>query len=429
MKTLIKNTLLLPMTEEKKVITNTNIGITDDKISFIGEIPVDFTADKIIDGSEHVVMPGLVNSHTHIAMSLLRNYADDLPFWDWLFGKILPVEEKFTEEHIYYGSLLSAAEMIQGGTTCFNDMYFMMEMVAKATEESGMRAILGRGIAGDLQQAESGFSEMETMLTKWHKTGDGRILISIAPHAIYTCPPETLEKCLQWAKEKNLILHTHVSESKKEADECFQQHGKSPVRYLRDLGLFDVHAAAAHCVQLDEADCEILCEKRVHVLHNPISNMKLANGFAPLKMLMEKGVNIALGTDGAASNNSQNMWKEIQIASLLSKGIHQEPTMIPAYEALKMATCNGAKALGLEKEIGSLEVGKKADLILVNLDKPHLQPLHDVISTLVYSAQASDVETVIINGKIVMENRSLKTLDYPTLKRKVRELKKELIKG
>jgi 5-methylthioadenosine/S-adenosylhomocysteine deaminase len=429
MKIIIKNCTLLLMTEEKKVLTDTNIGITDDKIAFIGNIPADFQAERIIDGSQYVVMPGLVNVHTHIAMSLLRNYADDLPFWEWLFEYILPIEEKLTPDHIYCGSLLSAAEMIQGGTTCFNDMYFMMEMVAKAVDKSGMRAVLGRGIAGDLAQSESGFSEMERMYLQWYQKGDGRIQLSIAPHAIYTCPQETLKKCIKWAQEKNLIIHTHVSESKKEVEECLRQHGKSPVEYLRDVGLFEAHTAAAHCVQLDENDCEILKQKDIHVLHNPISNMKLANGFAPIKMLLEKGVNIALGTDGPASNNSQNMWKEMQIAALISKGLHQEPTVIPAYETLKMATINGAKALRLEDKIGSLEVGKKADLILINYDKPHLQPLHDVVSALVYSAQASDVETVIINGNIVMENRSLKTLDVSEIIRKVHELKKELIRG
>lgn len=411
MKILIKNISMITVNNNNEFYSEKSVAIEDDKIKYIGEIPEDFNADRIIDGKGKLLMPGLVNSHTHMAMSLLRNYADDLPLWEWLSEKIWPIEDKFTAEDVYWGSMLSIVESIKSGVTCFSDMYFFMEDTARAVDESGIRAVLARGMMGQSEEGDVRFKEVRELYKNWHKKGDGRITVMVAPHAPYTCSPDYIKSVIKLAEELNVGIHTHLSESKKEVDDSFKEYGKSPIKHMEDLGLLDLKVTAAHCVHLSDDDIEIMARKNVSVVNNPGSNLKLGNGFAPVDKLLKRGINVALGTDGASSNNNLNMFEEINLAAIVNKAVTGDPTAVPAAKAVEMATINGARALGLEKEIGSIEVGKKADLILLDLNKPHLYPAYNLVSSAAYSAQASDVDTVIVNGKIVMENREMKTVD------------------
>ncbi len=427
MRILIKNTDVLTMTDENQILSNVNVSIESGMISHIGEIPEDFTPEKIIDGREKLVMPGLVNSHTHIAMSLFRNYADDLPFWPWLTEKIWPLEEKLIAEDVYWGSMLSIMEMIQSGITSFADMYFFMDETAKAVSESGIRASLVRGLAGNGPEEYSKIEEAIEFYKKWHGKDNGRITVDAGPHAPYTCSPEYLKKVIKMAQDYNMRIHIHLSESKKEVEDSYEKYNKSPIAHVNDLGMFELPTMAAHCVYLSDDDIDIISKKGAHVLNNPGSNLKLGNGFAPIDKLLNAGVNVALGTDGPSSNNNQNMFEEISLAGLINKGINNDSTSVPAMTALKMATINGAKALGVEDNIGTVEVGKKADIILIDVKKPHFYPKHNVTSALVYSAQASDVDTVIVDGKILMENREIKTIDVEKVMYNVEKHAKEII--
>lgn len=410
MNILIKNTSVLTMGDNIDIMEKANIAIENGKIKSIGAIPENFEVDKVIDGTNKLSMPGLVNSHTHIAMSLFRNYADDLPFWTWLFDRIMPREEKLIPEHVYWGSMLSIAEMIRFGVTSFADMYFFMDEVAKATEETGIRASLciGMSDSGD-QQAK--LKDTREFFDNWHGKADGRITVMAGPHAPYSCSPEFLTKVIDMASEKGMGIHIHLSESKKEIEDSFSLRGKSPIKHVYDLGLLDLPTLAAHCVHLSDEDISILAEKKVSVANNPGSNLKLGNGFARVEDMLKKGVNVGLGTDGSASNNNLNMFEEINLAALINKGYTGDTTSIPATTAVKMATINGARALGIDKEVGTLEVGKKADIIMLDLNKPHFYPRYNLVASLAYSAQASDVETVIVDGRVLMENYELKTID------------------
>lgn len=411
MRILIKNADVITMNPNNDFLKESNIAIENENIVAIGDIPNDFNPDKIIDAENMIAMPGLINAHTHAAMSLLRNYSDDLPLWQWLNDKIWPIEAKLTEEDVYWGSMLSAVEMIKGGVTCFQDMYFFMEETAKAVDASGIRACLGRGLTGPDENDEVRFRETRELYDNWNNIDNGRITVMVAPHAPYTCSKDYLKKVIELAKELEVGIHIHLSESRKEVEDCCKEHGKSPIELMEEIGLFTVPTTAAHCVHLSEKDIKILKDDNVSIVYNPGSNLKLGNGFAPIKELVDAGVNIALGTDGASSNNNLNMFEEINLAALVNKAANEDTTCIPAMKALEMATINGAKAMNREKELGSLEIGKKADIILIDTNKPHMYPKYNMISSLVYSAQASDVDTVIINGNIIMRNRILTTVN------------------
>lgn len=427
MKILIKNASIITMNKGKEVLENASIAIENDRIKYVGKVPENFVADKIIDGTKRAVMPGLVNAHTHMAMSLFRNYADDLPLWEWLSEKIWPAEDKLTGEDVYWGTMLSLIESIKSGVTCFSDMYFFMDDTARAVLESGMRARLAWGMVGEDPNDNTRFDITRKFYNEWNGKGDGRITVMAGPHAPYTCSPDYLKRVSEFAKEMNIGIHIHLSESEKETRENYEQYGKSPIKHVADIGIFDVPAIAAHCVHISDEDIDILAEKNVTVVHNPGSNLKLGNGFAPVAKLMKKGVNVALGTDGSSSNNNVNMFEEINLAAIIHKGASGDPTSVPAMTALEMATINGARGLRLDDEIGSLEIGKKADLIIIDLDKPHFYPLHDVVSSMAYTAQASDVETVIIDGKIVMENYDVKTIDVEKVCKMVQKSAERLI--
>ncbi len=424
---LIKNVNLIPMSEKREVIENTNIYIQDGKIVHIGEIKKELEVTRVIDGKNKVVMPGLINSHTHLGMSLLRNFADDLPLHDWLTKKIWPIEAKLTSKDIYWGSLLSMVEMIQGGTTAFCDMYFSMEGVGRGLEESGIRGVLTRGLIEEQGQSQIKLNETKELYKNWHGKGNGRIKVMVAPHAPYTCSPDFLLEALNLAKELDTGIHIHLSETKKEVEDSFKIHGKSPIRHVYDLGIFEVPTIAAHCVHVDDEDIEIMKEKNVSPVNNPSSNLKLASGFAPVEKMLKRGIPVALGTDGSSSNNNLNMFEEINLAAIINKAVNMDAVSVPAKSALEMATINGAKALQWHNEIGSIEVGKRADMILIDMDKPHLYPQHNIISSLAYSVQASDVDTVIVDGKIIMEKREIKTLDVEKIKFMVEKHTKDLI--
>jgi 5-methylthioadenosine/S-adenosylhomocysteine deaminase len=371
----------------------------------------DWVPDRIISAEGKVVLPGLINTHTHAAMTLLRSYADDLPLMDWLNNKIWPFEANLTGEDIYWGSQLACLEMIKSGTTTFADMYFFMPEVAKAVEQSGMRAILSRGMIGIGPTADQALVESRAFVQEWHQKAGGRITVRLGPHAPYTCPPDYLEKVLTLASDLKVGIHTHLAETRYEFDTCLKDYGKTPIQLMQDIGLFEHPVLAAHCVHLTDADMDILAQKRVGVAHNPGSNMKLASGVSPVTGLLARGIAVGLGTDGAASNNNLDMFEEIRLAALLQKVHTGDPTVIPALQAFEMATVLGAKAVGLGDDIGVLKPGMKADLIILNTNVPHLTPKHDLVSLLTYASNSTDVETAIINGKVVMENRRVLTLD------------------
>jgi 5-methylthioadenosine/S-adenosylhomocysteine deaminase len=411
----IKNCIIVSMvnsiTDSGPLYYVGDITIEDNLLKTVGtKVDDDFKADTIIDGTNFVALPGFVNAHTHAAMTIFRSYADDLPLMTWLQDKIWPAEDKLTAEDVYWGSKLCILEMLLSGTTTFADMYSFMPEVAMAIEETGIRACLSRGLIDAGSNGELGLLEGEELIKNWHGKSNGRITTMLGPHAPYTCSPAYLEKVMALAEKYQVGIHIHVAETSGEFNDIKQQYGKTPVGHLNSLGLFDYPTLAAHCVHLTDEDINILHEKGVAVAHNPESNMKLASGVAPVVKLLNKGVTVALGTDGASSNNNLDMLEEMRSAALLHKATG-DPTVIYSYQALEMATKNGAKALGLEDKIGMLKPGMMADLILFDFDKPHLYPKHDILAHLVYSAQSSDVDTVIVNGKIVVQGGKPLTID------------------
>ncbi|MEG6615306.1 amidohydrolase [Peptococcaceae bacterium 1198_IL3148] len=426
---LIRNVDILTMTEDQQVINDGEMVVSGNKLLVVGErgsVPKDFKADIEIDGSGMVAMPGFVNCHTHAAMTLLRGYAGDLPLMEWLHN-IWPIEDKMQAADIYYGSLLACVEMIKSGTTTFADMYSFMDKVADAAIESGMRAVLARGLIGAAPNGMQALAENKEFVQQYQGAANGRITTMIGPHAPYTCPPDYLLKVIEAAEELKVGLHIHLAETATEYTDIVNQYGKTPIQHVESLGLFKLPTLAAHCVHLDNQDIEILAKYNVGVAHNPESNMKLASGIAPVPKLLAAGVNVGLGTDGASSNNNLDMLEEMRSAALLHKVSSMDPTVMPAQQALKMATVNGAKVLGLEKEIGQLKPGMKADFILINFKAPHLYPKLDIAAHLVYAAHSADVDTVIIDGELVMQNRKILTVDEDEIMQQVAERAKRLL--
>lgn len=374
----------------------------------IDEAPEGFVASEVIDGSRRLAIPGLINAHTHTYMSMMRNIADDLSFSDWLFGAIVPIEDRLVPEDAYWGSLLAQVEMIRSGTTCFNDMPMFVDQIARATRESGMRAVLARGLQGDDYDRDD-FRLAQTMAARRDNADCGRLTFALGPHAPYTCGPDYLRMVADVAREEGMLVHIHIAEAQSETDGIAERYGCTPVEYVAQSGLFDSPTIAAHCVRVSESDRAILAGHGVSVVTNPASNMKLGNGFAPVPEMIGAGINVCLGTDGAASNNAQNMFRELGLLALIHKGTHDTPQCISANEAFRMATRNAAAALGLPT--GSIEVGKRADLVLLDLDAPSLTPLNNAVAALAYSANGSEVTDVIVDGKPVMRNRELLTID------------------
>ena len=414
---LIEDVLVVPMTSSVEPYYRASVGIEENKIVLIcrsGEQARLFKSDetaevKVIDGRGRVLMPGLINIHTHASMTLLRGYADDYELMDWLNNYIWPFEAKLQAEDYRSGARLAVAEMLTGGTTSMLDMYFNEDLIAHEVVAGGMRAWLGTSFLRSPH--EKYCEELDRVGELLKKSEYSNIKSVVAPHAPYTVSDENLKWTHSEAARRSLLLHIHLAETLDEQKIIAEKCGMTPVEYCHKLGILDKNTIAAHCVHLSQSDMDIMAECGVSVAHNPQSNMKLASGIAPVAQMLKSGINVGLGTDGASSNNDLDMWEEMRSASLLAKVSTGDPCALPAYEALKMATVNGAVALGVDDKLGTIAEGMIADLILVDLQKSHLQPMHNLISTLVYATKSSDVDTVIVDGKIVVENGVLTRID------------------
>ena len=365
-------------------------------------------AEFIIDGDGAIALPGLVNTHTHAAMTLLRGYADDMVLQDWLSQKIWPLEAHLTGDDVYWGTRLACLEMIRSGTTAFNDMYFCMEDAARAVEQSGIRAVLSYGFIDlfDAEKREREIKATKNLAAHVRILNNPRIKAAVGPHAIYTVSKEGLAWCAEFARDQKMGIHIHLSETEKEVNDCIARYGRRPSALLDECGILTPGTVAAHCCWLDEAECRLLGKYGVSVSHNPVSNMKLAtNRATPYPGLLSAGVNVCLGTDGCASNNNLDMFEEMKIAALLQKFYWNNPTVLPGPEALLMATAHGAKALGFGP--GTLAVGTPADIVLVSTRTACNTPLHNATSNLVYSCNGGAVETTICDGRVLMLEREI----------------------
>lgn len=433
MNLLIRNIDTITCTGENTLIKGADIGIRGDTISFVaaeGNAPVDFTADRVLDGRRRLAMPGLVNSHTHCAMTLLRNYADDVALEEWLFKRIFPAEERMTPEDVYRGTMLGIAEMIKSGTTCFADMYLHMDEVAGAVAETGIRANLSKSpyrfdICGMIEGDDS--QHCYDFYRNWNGKADGRLRVYLEIHSAYLFDEETLKCAAALARQCGTGIHIHMLETAGEREEAMARYGMDSAEICLKCGVFDVPVIAAHCVHLSDDDIEIIKNRGVNVAHSPTSNLKLGSGIARIPEIKGAGVNVALGTDGAASNNNLDMLEEIHLAAILHKGYSRNPRVISAGEALQMGSVNGARALGFGGEVGGIAEGMKADLIILDTDQPHYYPMNNPIAAVAYSAQAADVDTVIVNGRILMEGRELKTIDEEKVKRAAADSGKRLL--
>jgi len=413
-KTVIWGGTFVTMDGDGRVIQDGAMVIRDDRIEYVGEKKEELKegAGEIVDGSRRAYLPGLINTHGHAAMSLLRGYADDLELKVWLEEKMWPMEAKFTAEDVRAGALLTAAEMIRSGTTCFVDMYDHMDEVAQVAEQSGLRAVLCRGVIGFPEEArDAKLAEAVAFARNWNGAAGGRIRTMLAPHAPYTCPPAYIERFVEAAHELDVPLHTHMSETRREVEQNVADYGVRPVEHLRRLGVFTRPCLVAHAVHLTDEEIGLLAAHGVRVSHNPGSNLKLASGIARIRDMRKAGIVVGLGTDSAASNNNVDMFEEMRLAALLQKGANLDPTAVPAAEALAMATRLGATAVWQDDSLGRLSPGMKADFIAVDVDQPHFRPLTDLVSHLVYSASGRDVTDVCVDGRWLMRNRELLTLD------------------
>ncbi|MDH5448509.1 MAG: amidohydrolase [Candidatus Bathyarchaeota archaeon] len=420
----IRNCMILPM-NNLKAVTKGLIAVKDGAISYMGETndAPKIKAENILEGRGKLAMPGLINCHTHLAMTLFRGLAEDATLEKWLSESIWPLEAKLTSKDVYAGALLGCLEMVKNGVTCFADMYFFEHKVAEAVEKAGLRAVLSSGIieANDRKRGEKLFREAVEFAEKYKGYADGRVTTFLGPHTAFTCSAELLARVREKASQMGLGVHIHVAESKEMAEKVMKKCGFSEVGFLEKLGFLDSDVLAAHCIHLTREDMAVLAKRDVKVAHNPVANMKLAQGVAKVRELVDAGVTVGLGTDGAASNNCLDMFESMKVAALLQKTNYGDTTVLPSKKVLEMATIRGAEALGLEKEIGSLEVGKRADVILVDLKKPNLTPLHDLCASLVYSAHGCDVDSVIVDGEVVMENREVKILDEEEVMEKAQD--------
>lgn len=422
MKTLIKNAAVY---HDGQVDEGKNILIDGKRIAGFPETADGVPYDEIIDGKGMLALPGLVNTHTHVAMTLFRSYADDLALMDWLQNMIWPAEAHLDDDIVYWGSMLAFAEMIRGGTTAFCDMYMFMDSCAQAAEAAGIRGNIARGLAGVTPNGMKALEENVELYRKWNNGADGRIRVMLGPHAPYTCPPDYLKKVRDTAEQYGIPIHIHLSETKGEVDTCREKFGVTPIALMNQIGLFDVPTLAAHCVHVTEDDIAIMAEKQVRVAHNPGSNLKLASGIAPVPAMRKAGVVVGLGTDGASSNNKLDMFAEMRLAALIHKAALLDPFAIKAEEALQMGTKDGAMCLGYD-DLGELKEGYLADLILVDRSGWHWKPRFNSISLAIYAGNSMDVDTVMVNGKVLMRHKELLTIDTEKLDYEVQRVTDKL---
>lgn len=422
MNILIENVKILTMADGE-VIKNGNIYIENEKIKKITSDKIDFSYDKKINGKNYLAMPGFVNAHTHVGMSLFRNFSDDVELMTWLNEKIWPLEDKLIEEDVYWASLLSHAEMIMTGTTSFADMYYFEDQTIKALEKSKMRAQISRGLTLEDKNYKK-IEENIELFKKYENSQNGRINIAFGPHAVYTTDKNYLKEINKYAKKYKMPIHIHLSETKTENTDCMKRFNQSPTEVFEECGIFENKTIAAHGVYLSDKDLDILSKYDVSVVHNPSSNLKLSSGFLDCTRVINKKINLAMGTDSSASNNNLSMIKEISLTSLVSK--YNNPQNLKAYDVLKMATINGAKALGLDDKIGTLEEGKLADIILIDLNNPNHTPQNNLISSLCYSTFDKDVSYVIINGDLVYDDKKFVYLNEEEIIKNAEESFKKL---
>ncbi len=405
------------------IITDATIVAAGERLVYVGPsagAPPAGVGDEVIDADGKVAIPGFINAHTHLAMTLFRGAADDLPLMSWLREKIWPVEARVTAEDVYWASLLGIAEMLRAGVTTFSDMYWHMEAVADAVRESGIRAALSGVVIGILPDADALLARAIERVRDLAAEGHPRIIPFFGPHAPYTVPAPMLQRIVEEASALGVGIHTHLSETRDEVAECRAEYGVTPIARMRQIGLFAVPVTAAHCVYPTDEEIEVLAALEVGVAHCPSSNMKLASGIAPVPALLDAGVLVGLGTDSAGSNNTLDLLREVRTAALLHKVASGDATAVNAPTALGMATRGSAAALH-QSTLGSLEVGKLADIALFDFDRPHLTPQGRIVSDLVYAAYAGDVVTVVVHGKVLMRDRALLTLDEERIRAKVNE--------
>lgn len=412
---LIYNGTVLTMNSDNEKIENGAVVVSGSRISAVGKSDSfsNWRIQRAIDANNGIIMPGLVNTHTHAAMTCFRGLADDLPLMDWLNNHIFPAESRLDENKVFAGSLLACAEMILSGTTCFCDMYLFENGVAAAADTAGMRAVTGEVLydfpSPNYGELDNGFVYTEELIDKWKD--NPLITIAVEPHSPYLCAPELLQNASELARKYCSPLVIHVSETKSEVEQIQEKYGKTPIEHLADLGILGPNLLACHCVVLSDNDISLLKQHDVKVSHNPESNMKLASGIAPVPRLLDNGICVGLGTDGCSSNNNLDMLSEMDMAAKLHKVNTLDPTIMDAETVLRMATIEGAKALGMDSKIGSLDPGKSADIIIVDTNRPHMTPMYCPESHLVYSARAGDIVTSVINGCVVMEDREILTFD------------------
>jgi len=430
MNTMIKNADILTMDDEFTILNNQVICIQDNKIVYIGEDePFFFLPNRIINAKGKIVMPGLINSHTHCAMTLMRNRSNDLPLERWLSEGIFPVEANLTYKDVYSGAMLGITEMIKNGITSYLDMYYIHEASLEAISQTGIRANLSYGVSTSSKVKELGKQGAEEYCKNFvinnKKAFKGRVNTSIEVHSVYLVDEPELVLSAQMAKETDTLIHIHLHETETEVENCIKKYGLTPIQVCEKIGILSNKVTAAHTVHVNDDDMALLRDRKVIPVHNPSSNMLLGSGFADISKMIGMGITPALGTDGAASNNTLDMFKEMHLAALIHKGYKHNSSAISAKQILKMATAYGSKALGFD-DCGIIKKDMLADLIIVNTDSINMTPYHDPVSALVYSARATDVDTVLVNGEILMQNRELISIDEQKVKFEAAKASKRL---
>jgi 5-methylthioadenosine/S-adenosylhomocysteine deaminase len=423
---LITNGTVITMDADGRIIKNGAVAVSGETIAAVGASAdmQALPAGEIVDAAGGIIMPGLVNSHTHAAMTLFRGLADDLPLMSWLNDHIFPAEALLDEAMVHAGALLACAEMILSGTTCFCDMYLFEDAVARAAKIAGMRAVVGEVLydfpSPNYGPIEKGFAYTRRLIDTWKN--DPLVTAAVEPHSPYLCAPDLLREAADIARTHRVPLVIHLSETESEVATIREKYGATPVAHLADLGVLDANLLACHCVVLSERDMDLLQRHDVKVAHNPESNMKLASGICPVPDLIKRGVCTGLGTDGCSSNNNLDLFSEMDTAAKLHKASRLDPTVMDAATVLRMATIDGARALGLDTLTGSLETGKRADIIVIDTRKPHLTPMYHPISHLVYAVGGSDVATAVVNGRVLMKDRRLLHLDLEKIMADARQI-------